>query len=149
MRRVTLWVLGLALLVGSGSGTWADAGADAAAIRARLEQWRQAFNARDAAGACDLFAPDLAYSVPGVLQGDHARMCGNIRTQFAKPGLRLSYGAPEIHEISVTGSIGVVRLRWTLTTEVDGRRTVTTEEGLDIFTRQPDGRWSISRFMAF
>ena len=32
---------------------------DAAEIRRALATWTEAVNARDAAGACDLFAPDL------------------------------------------------------------------------------------------
>jgi len=43
------------------------------------------------------------------------------------------------------GDVAVVRLTWTLTTEVNGVKNRTTEEGMDIFRRQPDGRWSIAR----
>lgn len=142
-----LWLI--AILMSSGSGTHAGPVEDEAAIRQRFDGWRNAFNARDADGACDLFAPDLSYSVPGVIQGDHQRMCSNLRRLLSSPGLSLSYAEPMIHEIIVSGSIAIVRLRWTLTTQVDGRRDVTTEEGLDVLVRQADGRWSIARFIAF
>jgi ketosteroid isomerase-like protein len=49
----------------------------------------------------------------------------------------------------VAGDVAVVRLTWTLTTQVNGAKDTTTEEGMDIFRRQPDGRWSIARFIAF
>ena len=149
MRKWAHRLVLMAVLMSPGSTAHAGPVEDEAAIRQRFEQWRNAFNARDADGACDLFAPDLSYSVPGIIQGDHERMCGNLRRLLSRPGLSLSYAEPLIHEIIVSGSIAIVRLRWTLTTQVDGRRDVTTEEGLDVLVRQADGRWSIARFIAF
>lgn len=127
----------------------ADPAEDIEAIRERLLEWREAFNARDAVGACDLFSPDLTYAVPGIPQGNYETMCGNFKTLFEKPGPKLAYSEPAIHEIFFSGDIGVVRLTWTLTTEADGKHETSTEEGLDIFRRQPDGEWSIARFVAF
>lgn len=139
--------LGVAVLLALAGPAAADD--DAGMIRQRLLDWRAAFNARDADGACDLFAPDLAYSVPDVTRGTHQTMCDNFARIFAKPGLTLAYAEPLIHEIILSGDTAIVRLTWTLTAESDGGRETSTEEGMDIFTRQPDGRWSISRFIAF
>jgi hypothetical protein len=36
----------------------ADSAADEAAINQRLQRWAAAFNAKESAGVCDLFAPD-------------------------------------------------------------------------------------------
>ena len=58
------------------------------------------------------------------------------------PGLKLRYGEPTIH-------LAVVRLTWTLTAERNGARDTTTEEGMDVFRRAPDGVWSIARYIAF
>lgn len=127
----------------------ADPAADEAAIRQRFLDWTAAFNARDAAGACDLFAPGLAYDMPDQLGGTQASMCGNLARVLARDDLRLSYDPPELHEITIDGALAVVRLTWTLTTEARGVRETTTEEGIDILRRQPDGRWSIARFVAF
>ena len=59
------------------------------------------------------------------------------------------YDNPEIREIIISGDIAVVRPIWTLTTRKGGEQDVSTEAGIDIFKRQPDGRWSISRFASF
>ena len=40
-------------------------------------------------------------------------------------------------------------LTWTLTVEKGGATDTATEEGMDFFRRQPDGRWSIARYIAF
>jgi ketosteroid isomerase-like protein len=68
---------------------------------------------------------------------------------WAKPGLTLGYEEPAIHEILVSGDMAVVRLTWTLTAEKNGVRDVTTEEGMDVFLRTPNGVWSIVRYIAF
>jgi uncharacterized protein (TIGR02246 family) len=127
----------------------ADAAADEAAIRDRFAKWTAAFNAGDAAGVCDLFAPDLVYSLPEVTNGTQATLCGNLAKILARPDIKLHYDLPTIHELIVSGDIAVVRLTWTLTAEAKGEKDTTTEEGIDIFRRQPDGRWSIARFIAF
>ena len=123
--------------------------ADEAAIRQRLLDWTAAFNARDAQGACDLFAPDLSYAVPEIVDGTQATMCTNLARTLAREDLRLRYAEPDIHEILVSGELAVVRLTWTLTAEANDETETSTEEGIDVFRRQPDGRWSIARFIAF
>ena len=42
----------------------ADEASDKAAITERLQRWTADFNSSDAVGVCDLFAPDLIYSIP-------------------------------------------------------------------------------------
>jgi steroid delta-isomerase len=137
------------LLTVSSLPALADAAADEAAIRDRFAKWTAAFNAGDAAGVCDLFAPDLIYSLPEVTSGTQATICGNLATILARSDIKLHYDLPAIHDIIVMGDDAVVRLTWTLTAEAKGEKDTTTEEGIDIFRRQPDGRWSIARFVAF
>ena len=76
-------------------------------------------------------------------------MCGNLTTILGRSDIRLHYAVPTIKEIVVSGDIAVVRLTWTLTVERGGATDTTTEEGMDLFRRQPDGRWSIARYLAF
>ncbi|SAL42101.1 hypothetical protein AWB69_04250 [Caballeronia udeis] len=68
---------------------------------------------------------------------------------LAKPGLQLDYDSPDIRKIIVFGDIAVVRLFWTLTAQMRGESSVSTEAGMDIFKRQPDGKWSIALFISF
>jgi steroid delta-isomerase len=126
-----------------------DPSAVKAAIVERLHRWTAAFNSRDLAGACGLFAPDLSYTVDDILNGSRDRLCANIATALSKPEVDLHYDEPTIHDILVSGDLAVVRLTWTLTADKNGARDVTTEEGMDVFRRAPDGVWSISRFIAF
>ena len=148
MRSHWFGFLVAALLIIS-APAYADPAADEAAIRDRFAKWTDAFNAKDPAGVCDLFAPDLIYSLPEVVNGTQAQLCGNLANLFTRSDLKLHYDLPTIHEMIVTGDVAVVRLKWTLTAEANGKKDTTTEEGIDIFRRQPDGRWSIARFIAF
>jgi uncharacterized protein (TIGR02246 family) len=131
------------------SATCARADSDQTAIKERLQRWTIAFNARDAAGVCDLFAPDLLYSVPEMIHGTRETICGNLSKLFDHSGLQLRYDEPDIHEVVISGDVAIVRLTWTLTVWKDVEKDVTTEEGMDFFRRQPDGRWSIARFISF
>ena len=138
-----------ALAIAFATAPRAQSPSDETAIRERLERWTAAFNAKDGAGSCDLFAPDLAYSIQDVVNGTYRTMCGNLTKMLGRTDIRLHYDVPAIHEIIVSGDIAAVRLTWTLTVERGGARDTTTEEGMDLFRRQSDGRWSIARYVAF
>ena len=142
-------VLVLALTAAIAASARADQASDQVAIRERLQRWTTAFNTRDATGTCDIFASDLAYSIPGVPLGSRQSICADLSTAFGNSVIQLRYDNPNIHEIIVSGDFAVVRLTWTLTVQKGAERDVTTEEGMDLFRRQPDGRWSIARFMSF
>ena len=49
------------------------------------------------------------------------------------------------------GEVAIVRLVWTLTVERKEPpvKATTDEPGIDIFRRQPDGKWKITRFTAY
>ena len=127
----------------------ADAEADKVAITERLRVWTAAFNTHDAAGICDLFAPDLVMTIPGALEGNREALCGGLAALQARPDLQLHYDSPDIREIMISGDLAVVRIVWTLTARKGADQDVTTEAGIDIFKRQPDGRWSITRMATF
>ena len=141
--------LGLAAVMSTGSPGLADDAADKAEITARLNRFSDAFNARDGAAACDLFAPDLVATIPLGRDVGRDRLCGNLGRLLSIKELQLRYDHPEIDEIIVSGDIAVVRLVWTLTARKGDLADTTQEGGLDVFRRQPDGRWSIARMAAF
>ena len=134
--------------IGSAIPARPDQAADTAAVTERLLQWVAAFIARDAAGTCDLFAPDLISTVPGGLNDDRNTVCARLAAVLAKTDIQFRY-TPDIHEIIVSGDYAVVRLIWSLTTTRAGQEQIDKEAGMDLFQRQADGRWSIVRFVAF
>jgi ketosteroid isomerase-like protein len=148
-RRRPSTLVTVAAIVATCGAARADPAADEAAIRHRLERWTAAFNARDVPGSCDLFTRDLVYSVEEAANATYETMCGNLARMLGRSDIRLHYAIPDIHEIIISGDLAVVRLTWTLTVGSGGATDTTTEEGMDVFRRQPDGRWSIARYIAF
>ena len=138
----------LAIAAAASSPARADEAADKAAIAARLRGFSAAFNARDEAGFCDIFAPDLIATIPFAPEASREAICGNLDRLLARPDLRLHYDDPDIREIIVVGDLAVVRVTWTLTVRKGAEEDPTQESGLDVFRRQPDGRWSIARMAA-
>ena len=146
--RLRALVLAGFLVLGTGAAARADTEADKAAIMHRLQAWAAAFNARDAAGVCDVFAPDLISTVPDAADAGHDAVCARLTHLLARTDASFRY-TPAIQEIIVSGDLAAVRLIWTLTTRHDDKVEMSREAGLDLFRRQPDGRWSIIRFLAF
>ena len=140
-------LLAAALL--SPAAAQSDAAADTA-IRTALTQWAADFNARRADKVCELFAPDLVAQFRGQPENDYRGLCDQLRRSLSDPAKTYSY-ALTIKEILVFGEVAIVRLVWTLTVErkEPPGKAITDEPGLDIFRRQPDGKWKIIRFTAY
>lgn len=142
----------LALLMSASYATAAKADSTTAAsneIRAELEKWTRDFNSGDASGVCSLFAPDLISNFRGEPEDTYNSLCANLQMALADPAKRYHYDL-EIREIIVSGDLAVVRLVWTLKVRPkNGSDETKREPGLDIFRRQPDGSWKISRYMAY
>jgi steroid delta-isomerase len=127
-----------------------DDGRAQAAIRAALAQWTEDFNAGKADKVCDLFAADLIAQYRGQPERDYTALCSLLRQSLADRTRTFTYSLA-IDEILVSGDLAVVRLVWTLKVKrQDAPGEVTSREpGMDIFRRQGDGSWKISRYMAY
>jgi len=133
-----------------GAAAQTPAGEAETAIRGALAQWTADFNAREAARICDLFAPDLVYDYRGFPERKCADLCALLRRSLADRTKQFTY-AFDIKEVIVSGDMAVVRLVWTLRITLPGAATPveSKEPGLDLFRRQPDGSWRISRYMGY
>lgn len=118
-------------------------------IRSAIENWRSAFNARDEDRVCALFAPDLVANYQGEPERDYSSLCEMLRAAVRDPYVTYRYSV-EIREIVVYGETAVARLVWALEIEKAGSPKQTIEEpAVDIFHRQSDGSWKISRYLAY
>jgi len=92
--------------------------------------------------------PDCQYR--GQPERDYNSLCDLLKRSLSDRTKTYRY-ALAIKEILVAGDLAVVRLTWTLTVQrkdVVGE-IVADEPGMDIFRRQPDGSWKISRYIAY
>jgi ketosteroid isomerase-like protein len=119
-------------------------------IRIALEKWKLDFNAGDTSQVCVLFAPDLISNFRGQPEDNYNTLCSNLQAALTDPAKTYHYDL-EIKEILVSGDLAVVRLVWSLKvgSKTSGPEETTREPGMDIFRRQPDGTWKISRYMAY
>ena len=118
-------------------------------IRTAIENWQSAFNARDEDRVCALFAPDLVANYQGEPERDFGSLCEMLHTALRDPEATYRYSV-EINEIMVYRDAAVVRLVWALEIEKAGSPKETIEEpAVDIFHRQVDGSWKISRYLAY
>jgi ketosteroid isomerase-like protein len=148
MGRFAVLLSALAWISTSGTGSQA-ADDPAAEIRTALEQWRVEFNARRPSHICDLFAPSLRYDFQRLSEQDFTLLCDRLHRALADHTKTFQYEL-KIKEVIVSGSLAVVRLTWvSTTTESDGNGATDDEPGLDVFQRQPDGRWQIIRYIAY
>jgi ketosteroid isomerase-like protein len=147
---VVLACCGISAVAAVSSASAQQADKAETAIRDALLKWTIDFNARDASHICDLFAPDLAYDYRGFPERDYETLCGLLRRSLADQSRHFDYSL-EIKEIIVSGDLAIVRLVWTLKGTLPGasKAVESKEPGLDVFRKQPDGKWRIARYIAY
>jgi ketosteroid isomerase-like protein len=120
-----------------------------AAIREALDRWVKAFNSRDTAGVMAVWAPDLIGWYPGAPDITYADTRAGFEREFADPGSRSTYSLL-VEEVQVSGDMAVVRDRWTETDTRPGSQevTITKLKSFEIWRRQPDGVWKITRWIS-
>ncbi len=119
-------------------------------VRAALDKWTRDFNDKNTDEVCGLFAPDLIANYGDYPEKSYDSICAQLKSSLANPKMTFRYSL-EIKEIIVSGDLAVVRLIWTLTvTDADNKAVETTKDrGIDVFRRQADGSWKISRYIAY
>jgi ketosteroid isomerase-like protein len=127
----------------------ADAAADNAAaekqIRAALANWVDAANHGDYKSASEVWAPDLIGWAPQGPDDTYEREMGYAKLPA---GLAKTTYALTINEVIVDGSLAVVRDTWTQTTKQEsGPDKVATFRSYEVWRRQADRSWKISRWI--
>jgi ketosteroid isomerase-like protein len=134
----------LAASIARGAQTSEEAKAEAD-IRQALAGWVEAANRGDWKAALKVWAPDLIGWYPGSPDDTYAREAENA----ARAGEPRTKYELEIKEVLVAGSLAVVRDVWKFTTRrTAGAPTVETVKSFEVWRRQPDGAWRISRWIS-
>ena len=137
-----------ALLAVSGLADASPAADNAAAekqIRAALASWVEAANRGDYKAASTVWAPDLIGWAPEGPDDTYEREAAYAKLPVKTPDTTY---ALTINEVIVDGSLAVVRDTWTQTTKQDGGADkVSTFRSYEVWRRQPDASWKISRWL--
>ena len=114
-------------------------------IRSALARWAEAANRGDYKAAFGVWAPDLIGWAPDGQDDSYA-----LEQKFAQQPMqppKTTY-ALTINEVIVDGSLAVVRDTWTQTTRNDaGAPKRETFRSFEVWRRQPDDSWKISRWI--
>ena len=123
--------------------TSAKAGAEAQ-IRSALAHWVEATNRGDYKAAFSVWAPDLVGWAPQGPDDSYAREAQYAQSPAQPPATTY---ALQINEVIVDGTLAVVRDTWTQTTRSAGADKVETFRSFEVWRRQTDASWKISRWI--
>ncbi|HJU87799.1 MAG TPA: nuclear transport factor 2 family protein [Gemmatimonadaceae bacterium] len=143
-------VLPLALLIVLGSAAGAQSSdADTAAIRASILRGARGFETGNPDLILEHYGRDIVLSYPGMPDQDYSTLAKAYAELRNRPASVKASTTPTFDEILVAGDIAIVRLRWT-TTIREGTRTSTRRlKDMQIWRREPDGRWMFVRGMHY
>jgi ketosteroid isomerase-like protein len=114
-------------------------------IRSALADWVSAANRGDYKAALKVWAPDLIGWAPNGIDDTYQRETEAAKGPMQAP--KTSYKLV-INEVIVEGSLAVVRDTWIETTKRDsGPETVSRFRSYEVWRRQPDKTWKISRWI--
>jgi ketosteroid isomerase-like protein len=140
-------VMLVVLAANTASAQESDSAAAVHSIRKALGDWVAAANRGDWKTAARVWAPDLIGWYPG--QPDDTYQREMARLASPKPGAARTHYEVNVVEVMVSGRLAVVRDIWRFTTPAassDSR--VTTVRGYEVWRRQPDQQWKISRWIS-
>lgn len=144
MIRSSVLLLVLSAGVASAGASADDAAADKA-IRSALAGWVEAANRGDYKATMSVWAPDLIGWAPEGPDDSYER---ELRYTSMPPQPVSTTYALTIDEIIVDGSLAVVRDTWAQTTKQQtGPDKVSTFRSFEVWRRQTDGSWKISRWL--
>ena len=120
---------------------------EAAAVRAAFERLVRAFRERDARAVMALIAEDALLNHAGLPDKDY-RNLGETFGKMLAPRPDLSEAIEvEVEELRVSGDMAFLRITWRTKWELkgSGRSGSSVERDLEIWRRQRDGSWKLSR----
>ncbi|HEX6097022.1 MAG TPA: nuclear transport factor 2 family protein [Thermoanaerobaculia bacterium] len=142
MKRLALAFLLVA------SSALADTITDVEAIRKNILTYTEAVIARDPEPIMALFAPDILLSFPGIPDQDYE----TLRKEYAEMRSRAPGEVttrPDIEEILVSGDLAVARIVWNTTVTREGAVTKRQMKDLQVWRREPSGKWRFIRGMHY
>jgi ketosteroid isomerase-like protein len=114
-------------------------------IRSALADWVSAANRGDYKAALKVWAPDLIGWAPDGVDDTYQREAASAELPIQAP--KTTYKLL-INEVIVDGSLAVVRDTWIETTKRDnGPEIVSQFRSYEVWRRQPDKTWKISRWI--
>ncbi|HEX8288888.1 MAG TPA: serine hydrolase [Pyrinomonadaceae bacterium] len=117
-------------------------------VRSAVEKLAAGFNNRDAEAVVSSFASD-AYIINPTRGTAHFKdLSEGVTKAYAAPGKNPYTVLIEIEEIQTSGDWAFVRLLWLRERNTD-KQIISKEKDLEIWRKQPDGKWKLARGYSF
>lgn len=113
-----------------------------------FSDWTAAFNRKDVAKSCALFAKSVVANYQGVPPKNYNSICAGFKKIFQSP-LRYQYSF-KLHQVYLEENLAAVRVTWFLRVYEKGRlKSITQDEGIDIFQKNKAGQWQIVNYLSY
>lgn len=119
-------------------------------VRRGIMAYTAAANRGDVDGLLSVFSRDVVLSYPGIPDEGLDQLAAGYRRMMTDPNVK-AQTQPTIEEISVSGDLAYARLVWNteVTDTRTGQRSTRRMKDLQIWRREPDGRWRFARGMHY
>lgn len=113
-----------------------------------FSSWSNAFNHKDLAATCGLFAKNISANYQGAPVKNYDVLCGGFKFVFSKPQeYQYSY---KINQVYRSDKLAAVRITWYLRISQHGKVISSgQDEGLDIFEQNSHGDWKIVNYLGY
>jgi steroid delta-isomerase len=121
----------------------------AAEIRASIEKGARGFMSANPDTILAHYARDIVLSYPGIPDQDYATLVSAYGELRSRPADVVAKTVPTFDEILVSGTLALVRLRWTTTISQGSRTSTRHLKDFQVWRRERDGRWAFIRGMHY
>lgn len=110
--------------------------------------WTTAFNQKELAPVCGLFAKSVTADYQGVPTKYYVSICEGFKKIFAEPK-RYHYRY-KLHHVYRSLNLAAVRITWYLTIYENNKKlSFTQDEGMDVFEKNKSGKWEIVNYVGY
>ena len=135
-----------------GGSTYANAETakpDATVLTKLFNDWTDAFNRKDIAATCRLYAPNVTATFQGLPPKNYDIICDGFKRLFAEKNKHYQ-DRFDIHDIYQSENLAAVRITWYLDIQENGHKlSLFKDEGMDILAKDQAGNWKIINYLAF
>lgn len=114
-----------------------------------FSDWSAAFDRKDLDTCCALFSKAVVADYQGAVQKNYASLCDGFKKLFDNNKQHFQYSYT-LHDVYRSGDLAALRVTWNLKVQ-EGNQNIatTTDEGIDIFEKDPTGKWVIVNYIGY